>query len=100
MRSRKFARVLAGLSCVSLFGGLYFPIAALLDEGPSVMVYGLGLVSFPAWVLGTLSGGLASYLASRTQAVAPSFRRFSWVCAALNLTALIVGWLWNPPGVS
>lgn len=94
------AKLLVGLSFVALVGGLYFPIAILLDEGPSVLVYGLILVSLPAWTLGALSGGLASYLAARTQPVAPSLRRFSWVCAALNLTAIVVGWVWNPPGVS
>ena len=57
MRSRKFARVLAGLSCVSLFGGLYFPIAVLMDEGPSVMVYGLVLVSFHVTALPSSSAG-------------------------------------------
>jgi len=100
MTSLKFARLLAGLSSVSLVGGLYFPIAVLMDEGPSVMVYGLILVSFPVWALGALSGGLASYLASRTQPVAPSLRRFSWVCAALNLIAIVVCWVWDPAGVS
>lgn len=94
------ARFLAALSCLAFVSGMYFPLAVLMDSPPSGMVYGMVIVSFPAWTIGVLSGGLAGYLGSRAEDASRRLQRFSWVCGAINATAIVASWLWSPAGIS
>lgn len=97
LKSARFWAVVSGLGFVS---GMYFPVAVLLDPGPSAMVYAMVMVSFPVWTVGVLSGGLAGYLASRAEGTGAPLQRFSWGCGAMNLMAILISWLWSPAGIS
>lgn len=94
------AKWLAGASGAGFLVGLYFPLMVLLDPGPSAMAYGIVLVSFPAWAVGLLSGGLAGYLASRAGRGASRLERCSWLISTLNFAALLICLIWTPPGIS
>lgn len=94
------ARVSAGVSCLGFVFGLFFPLMVLLDPGPSAMAYSILLVSFPAWGVGALSGGLAGYLAGRAEGGAERLAKFAWWVGGLNLVALVLCLMWRPAGVS
>lgn len=104
MTKRTIAKSLAGLSSLGFVVGLYVPLMVVLDPGPSSMAYGIVLVSFPAWGVGVLSGGVAGYLAGRgegrVEGRAARLARFSWWIGGLNLVALVICLTWQPPGVS
>lgn len=100
MTSLRGARVFTGGSCSSFVLGLYFPLMVLLDPGPSAMAYGIVLVSFPAWAVGVLSGGVAGYLEWRAGPVAPRLERFAWLLGGLNLVAVVLCLIWRPAGIS
>jgi hypothetical protein len=104
MTTRTGARLLAGLSCLGFVVGLYFPLMVLMDPGPSARAYGILLVSFPAWSVGALSGGVAGYLAGRGEGRAagraPRLARLSWWIGGLNLAAIVLCLIWQPAGVS
>ncbi len=98
--SLRGAKWLAGASGAGFLVGLYFPLMVLLAPGPSAMAYGIVLVSLPVWAVGSLSGGLAGYLASRTGRAASQLQRCSWLISSLNLSAFLICLIWAPPGIS
>lgn len=93
-------RFLLVLSCVAFVVGLWFPVHVLLEPGPSVMAYGIILVSFPAWGLGALVGGTAGYLLRRTPKAGSLIEALCWTMVGLNLAAVAFCYLWSPEGVS
>lgn len=98
--SLKSVRMMIGASVVCLLVGLYSPVVVLLDPGPSVMAYGIVLVSFPVWAMGAVSGGLGGYMASRADGARARLTRVAWLVGALNLSAIAIGFMWSPPGIS
>lgn len=92
--------MLAGVSGAGFLVGLYFPLMVLLDPGPSAAVYGIVLVSLPAWAFGVVTGGLAGYLASQAGRGVSLLQRCSWLISALNLLALLICLIWTPEGIS
>lgn len=88
------------LSCVAFLVGLWFPIQVLLEPGPSVMAYGVILVSFPAWGVGALVGGTAGYLLRRMPLGRRGLEYLCWLMVGLNLAAVVICYLWSPEGVS
>lgn len=88
------------LSGVAFIVGLWFPIQVLLEPGPSVVAYGVILVSFPAWGVGALAGGAAGYLLRRTPPGRPGLEALCWLMVGLNLAAVVICHLWSPEGVS
>jgi hypothetical protein len=94
------ATTLTLVSCVAFALGLYFPARALMDAKPSVMIYGIVLVSYPAWVTGTVAATVAAYLFLRADETSPRLEQLSWLMGVLNLAAAALTVIWNPPGVS
>lgn len=96
----KAASVFLIVSAVSLAGGSYFPLATLADPGPSALAYGILLVSFPAWALGAISGGVAGYLARRSDRPFGMLQGASWALCGTNAAAIVACWIWQPAGIS
>lgn len=99
IRQRLPLTLLAG-SGASLLLGLTMPVAILLDNSPSVMVYGLILLSFPLWLLGCILAGIAGGLLDRRQPNQIAIKRITWTLGILNLLAILLCLAWQPAGVS
>lgn len=98
--SRWLVAAMMVVGCVAFAVGLYFPVMVLLDGEPSVMVYGVLLVSFPAWGLGALSAGAAGYVLRRAERAMPRLQGFSWLVCGLNVIAVIACMIWSPVAIS
>lgn len=87
-------------SAILFVAGFAFPLATFLDPGPSVLAYGIILVSVPIWVLGAASAGAVAWGLFRRRPEAVRLRRLALLLCALNLAAIALCWVWNPEGVS
>lgn len=80
--------------------GAYFPVAILIDSTPSIHVYGLVLIGYPMWVVGSVCAGLAAWFLGKTPSDSSRMMRLAWVLIALNSSALILCLIWRPEGIS
>ena len=85
---RMLSQGLVGASALALGLGLVFPIAATIFN--PFLAYGIVVVSWPAWALGAVAGGIAGVRqrSARASGSASSFP-LGWVLCGVNVLAAL-----------
>ena len=75
--------MVCSLSCLAL--GLVFPVAARTIN--PFMAYGIVFVSWPAWTIGAISGGVLGFRQHSSQGSSSAAFEWGWVLCVANVVA-------------